>query len=277
MLFFSKRSLCSLLLLFGLFGAAQANESYSFGVVPQGTATKLAMKWIPVLDWLSNKSGVELRFETAPDIPTFEQRVSAGEYDFAYMNPYHFVVYNESPGYHALAHANGTRIKGIVVVPKSSSVQTLADLQNKTLAYPSPAAFAATLVVRSALRQKGIQADADFVKSHDSVYINVAKGLYPAGGGIERTLALTNPEIRKQLRVLWVSPGYTPHAIASRPGMSESARTRIKEAMAAMNDDPKGREILKGIGFKGFESAADKDWDDIRSLKIDAKESGINR
>ena len=75
-----------------------ASSILRFGVVPQQSATKLAKQWVPLLNYLSEKTGHTIHFATAKDIPTFEQRCANGEYDLAYMNPYHYVVFHESPG-----------------------------------------------------------------------------------------------------------------------------------------------------------------------------------
>ena len=44
---------------------------YTFGIVPQQSASRLAEQWGPLLEYLSDKSGIELRFKTAPSIPKF--------------------------------------------------------------------------------------------------------------------------------------------------------------------------------------------------------------
>ena len=69
--------------------AQEAQKSLSFGVVPQQSATRLAEEWGPLLAEISRRSGVALVFKTAPSIPVFEERLAKGEYDLAYMNPYH--------------------------------------------------------------------------------------------------------------------------------------------------------------------------------------------
>lgn len=246
----------------------RAADYYTFAIVPQQAASELAETWSPVLAWLSQKSGVQLRFATSPDIPQFEQRVAEGRYDFAYMNPYHFVEFNKAPGYNALARAKGNRIKGIVVVHKDSPIKDLKDLNGKTLVFPAPAAFAASILPRAELRRQGIDFTPKFVSSHDSVYLNVAKGLFPAGGGIQRTLNLTDEATQSNLRVLWTTPTFTSHAIASHPRISADVRARLWQAMEAMSNDPQGLVLLEKIGFKGFESGANRDWDDIRRLNI---------
>jgi PAS domain S-box-containing protein len=130
-------------------GASDGRPTLTFGVVPQLSATKLAGKWTPILQRLGDKTGYTIRFRTAPDIPAFEQRLATGEYDMAYMNPYHYTVFHESPGYVAFAKEKDKRIKGIMVVRKDSSYCELNELANQTLAFPAPAAFAASVLTRA--------------------------------------------------------------------------------------------------------------------------------
>ena len=59
-----------------------ADMTFSIGVVPQQSAAKLAAKWVPLSRYLEQKTGIHIVFATAPDIPTFEQRLLEGEYDF---------------------------------------------------------------------------------------------------------------------------------------------------------------------------------------------------
>ena len=256
------------LLMLGLVSTAWGQATVTFAVVPQQSATQLAEAWTPVLAWLSQSSGLQLQFVTAPDVPSFEQRLAAGSYDVAYMNPYHFTVFSAHPGYRALSRAKGDRIKGIVVVQKDSAIKNLSDLNGKTLAFPTPAAFAASLLVQAELRGRGVAFTPKIVNSHNSVYRSVAKGIFPAGGGIPRTLELLDESVRNDLRVLWETREFTPHAIASRPGLETSVRTKLLKAMRDMGTDPGGQALLKGIGFMGFEPAKNEDWDDVRSLKI---------
>ncbi len=255
--------------------AASAERVYSFAVVPQQSATQLAQNWMPVLEKLSTLSGVHLRFQGAADIPAFEDGLGKAEYDFAYMNPYHFAVFNERSGYHAVARAQGERISGIIVVSKDSPLHNIRELSGKTLVFPSPAAFAASLVIRAELRRNGILIKPKYVKSHDSVYMNVARGFFPAGGGVPRTLALFDAQERSQLRVLWQSPEYTTHAIAVRSGVNPAVTRRVWQAMQQMNADPESRELLSKIRFSGFEAALDSDWNDVRALGIRLEDTQI--
>ena len=133
-----------------------AGKVYTFAVVPQQAASEMAETWSPFLAWVSENSGVELRFVTAPDIPSFEKRLREGAYDFAYMNPYHYTVFHKKPGYKALAKEKDRKLKGILVVHKDSKINSIKELGGSTIVFPSPAAFAASILPRSALMKAGV-------------------------------------------------------------------------------------------------------------------------
>jgi len=244
-------------------------QIYSFGIVPQQSATRLARTWIPVLQQLQQEAGISLRFATAPDIPTFEKRLAAGEYDFSYMNPYHYTVFHQSPGYRAIARQADKQINGILVVKKDSGIKKLSDLQGKVIAFPAPAAFAATLLVSSNLKQSGIDFTAKYVSSHDSVYRSVAQDFVSAGGGITRTYESIDPEVRSHTRILWKSKGYTPHAIAAHPRVPSEEVARLQTALQSLSLSEPGRAALENINFTAVVAAQDSDWDDVRDLQID--------
>lgn len=239
-----------------------------FGIVPQQSAKKLAATWSPMLAELSKKTGFQVIFSTAKDIPTFERRLAEGKYDIAYMNPYHFVDYHESSSYQALAGQKNKRIQGILVTRKDSGNATLSDLNNQTLAFPAPAAFAATIISQAILREEQVNTKAKYVSSHDSVYLNMARGSMPAGGGVMGTLKAAPSEVQSQLSILWKSEKYTSHAIATKTDPPEDKREIILAALLSMNDDEGVSNLLEAINFSGFEKANNSDWDDVRNLDI---------
>jgi phosphonate transport system substrate-binding protein len=260
-------------------GKAVGDESglqvHTFAIVPQQSASKLARTWAPILDYLGRESGLSLEFATAPDIPEFEARLAAGEYDISYMNPLHYTVFSETPGYRAFAKARDKHIEGILVARKDSPIQSPPELDGATLAFPAPGAFAASVLTRAYLTAEGIGFTPRYVSSHDSVYRTVAKGLYPAGGGVLRTFNSMEADVRAQLRVLWTTRGYTPHAFAAHPRVPSGSVERLAQAMAGMDADETGRALLARLAVKGFETAKDSDWDDVRSLGIQSLEDPI--
>ncbi|MFZ4537715.1 phosphate/phosphite/phosphonate ABC transporter substrate-binding protein [Propionivibrio sp.] len=281
MLSLIKKSLTSFslsLLLTCLIGAplpAQAQEMQkplAFAVVPQQSASRLAEEWGPLLAEISKRSGVPLVFRTAPSIPVFEERLGQGDYDLAYMNPYHYVVFHKATAYRAFAKEQDRKIKGILVVRKDSAYRKPADLAGKTVVFPAPAAFAASILPQAEFGRLNIPIEAKFVASHDSVYRAVASGLQEAGGGIQRTFEATPAEVRDTLRVLSETPAYTPHAFAAHPRVPAEILARVQAAMASLAGDEAGQRLLAPLAFKGIVAAQDKEWNDIRGLDIDLLE-----
>lgn len=245
-----------------------APRTITFGVVPQQAASTLARLWSPVLAELSQNANFQLRFATAPDIPTFEKRLASGEYDVAYMNPYHYTVFHETLGYQALVKQKDKQIKGILVVRHDSPIQSLDELTGKRIAFPAPAAFAASVLPRANLKLRGIESEDKYVGSHDSVYLAVAQGLVDAGGGVKRTFKTMDRATTNQLRVLWVTPGYTPHAIAVHPRIPTDLIEELRQGFVALSSSPQGAEVLNVLGLKSFEAAKNSDWDDVRALGL---------
>lgn len=252
----------------GVMADTTVSPSLTFAVVPQQSATRLAEEWGPLLAEIGRRAGVQIVFRTAPTIPAFEERLAKGAYDLAYMNPYHYVVFNKVAGYQALAREKNRKITGIVVVRADSVYRVLAELAGKSVAFPAPAAFAASILPQAEFARLRIPVEAKYVSSHDSVYLAVAAGLHEAGGGIRRTFEAAPAEVRAALRVLAETPPYMPHAIAVHPRVNKAVAERLLAAMVALDGDQVGRKLLAPLSFNGITAARDADWNDIRALDI---------
>jgi len=243
-----------------------------FGIVPQQSATRLAKIWVPMMNDMSAKTGLNIHFTTAKDIPTFEKCLSAGAYDLAYMNPYHYVEFSKHPGYRAFAHQRGKKLRGIMVVKKDSTIKDFEPLRGAKLAFPSPAAFGASVLPRAEMSRQGIDFEPVYVKSHDSVYKVVAAGLYPAGGGVLRTFNSIPEGLRAQLRIFYETEAYTPHAFAAHPGVAQTDIEKVAGYLAGI--DP-ASPLLKPLGMKGIDRATDENWNDVRALGLTRKQTEI--
>ncbi|WP_018228736.1 phosphate/phosphite/phosphonate ABC transporter substrate-binding protein [Methyloversatilis universalis] len=261
-------ALCATLLAPVLEAACPAEGVLTVGVVPQQSASELAQSWIPLLKEVSAATGCEFRFATAPTITEFEKRLARGDYAIAYMNPYHYVVFHQASGYQAFAREKDRRLRGLLVVRSDSPVTSVQELDGREVVFPSPAAFAATVIPLAELKKGGVSVKPRFVASHDSVYLNVSRGLAVAGGGIERTLEAIDADVRDRLKVIWRSAEYPPHAFARLPTLPDALGRSFVDGVQAVAATPQGSSLLKQMGFKGLVSAQDRDWDPIRALDI---------
>lgn len=241
-------------------------RTYSLGIVPQHKAADLAARWVPLLQYLNARTGLHIEFRTARDIPTFEQQLAHGEYDFAYMNPFQYVLSRQKSGYRAFARQRAHELRGIVVVRADSPYRTLQDLEGQALAFPAPNAFAASILTRAQLRAEGVRITPSFVVSHDSVYYGVVNRLFAGGGGAPETLDRLDPAVRAQLRVLWTSAEYTPHAFAAHARVPAGVAEILRQALLETSHDPRGKRLLAAAGFQELMAASDEEYESIRKL-----------
>ncbi len=250
-----------------------AGSELTFGVVPQQSASRLAQIWVPIFDHLSEEMGTKIRFATAKDIPTFEACLARGAYDLAYMNPYHYTTFHEVSGYEAFARQAEKRLRGLIVVRADSAYDQLEQVDEQPIAFPSPAAFGASVIPRAEMKSRSMTIQPAYVKSHDSVYRGVIAGLFPAGGGVLRTFNNLPEADRAKLRVLYRTDAYTPHAFAAHPRVEAGLVDRLAARMAAIV--AKRPELLKAIGMRGIQPAANSDWNDVRSLRLSRSQTEI--
>lgn len=268
---YSVKYFFAILLMFVAPQAVQASQDptqISFAVVPQQTATDMASLWGPVLQFISEKTGYSIRFQASRNMPIFEERLNRGEFDIAYMNPYQYISIrnNKDHSYEVFAKEKDRKLKGIIVVHTNSPYQTIEELNGQSVAFPGPTAFAATLLPMAYMAKKKLSIQPSYVLSHESAYLAVAKGIYQAGGGVEQTFEALPIDVRKRLRILWTSAPFTPHAIVAHPRMQKDVLAKIASVLFEMDQDPKGRELLKVLKFKGITSAKDYEYQDVRAI-----------
>lgn len=252
----------------------QANDTapvYKVGIVPQFTQRQLFATWHPILNELSARTGFTFKIIGTAKIQEFEQQFNRGKFDLAYMNPYHMLKAHNSQGYTPIVRDGKRKLRGILVVHKNSGITSPAQLANKTLAMPSPNSLGASLLIRADLKQKfGIIMQAEYVKTHSSVYLHVAKQLTTAGGGVQRTLDAQRADIQNELKVIYQTRAIVPHPVAIHPRVPKAHAQKIQQALLAMSKTDKGKRMLAKIPLYDAVKATLKDYKILEEWGLDA-------
>jgi phosphonate transport system substrate-binding protein len=234
---------------------------YSFGVVPQFEQRKLFRIWRPILNELEQRTGLRFKLVGSAKIPVFEQKYEQGDYDFAYMNPYHLLVAHDCQGYQPLVRDGGRQLRGILVVAKESQIQSVDELAEKRVAFPSPNALGASLLMRAELAKlHGVEIIPHYVQTHSSVYLHVALGQTIAGGGVASTLRSQKPEVREKLRILYETRPMSPHPISVHPRVPEADRLKVQQALLEMAKTEAGSALLAKIPMHQAQKASLEDY-----------------
>ncbi len=237
------------------------------GVVPQQSPLKLQKVWQPIAKYLSEKTGEVIIFKTEKSIDKFEKVLYEGGYDFAYMNPYHYVIAHKKQGYKAKVRSN-KNIRGILVMQAGTQIEKLKDDSARYL-FPAPNAFAATLVNKYELMTKfNVNAEvlkkARYVNSHDSVYKAVSRGVGDVGGGIERTFNnMNDTQTKDSLHIIHTTQAYPSHPFAFKADMNRLTMQRIMDALLEMPES-----LLKTLSVKSLHQIDHNEYKSVEDLAV---------
>jgi len=261
-------ALALLSLLFPL-PTAWAGQVYTLSVVPQFTPVDIGLRWSPLLAHLEKETGISLQLRVTDRMPGFEADFLAGLPDFIYLNPWHMVMAMKAHGYVPLVRG-GDPLNGILVADRNGPIKRLADLGGKTLAFPSPNAFGASLYLRALLAEKEkIGFTPVYVGTHQNVYRHVLLGEVAAGGGVGATLDKEPAGMQSRLTVLYTTPGVPSHPLAAHPRVPSEIRERLAAALLKLDRDPAGRKLLAAVELDRTQVADyARDYAPLEKLKL---------
>lgn len=251
-------------------GAAAEPAIYSFGVAPQFDQRQLVTIWQPILDELARRTGLAFRLTGVPYAEEFGRRLLAGDYDFAYVNPMYAARAVHHPGYRVLVRDRAEDLYGIVVVRQDSPYRHPRDLNGKVVVFPAPNALAAALLVRRDLVERfHVAITPRYVETHTSVYLNVAKGLAEAGGGVQKTLDAEPATLRARLRVLYATSRVPAHPVVAHPRVPAAVRRQVQQALLDLGRSDAGRTLLAAVPIRRIGTASDLDYRSIEQLGLE--------
>jgi len=259
-----------LLVLVPVLGQAEP-PVYKLAIVPQYTPLFIFRNWRPLVEEVQKETGIRLDIITYKNFNQFLKALEKGEPDFSYMSPYHLMMARRQQEYTPLLRDSEKKLVGIVVVPTGSKLKDINDLQGKTIAFPSPTAFAASLYMRAWLREKvGIDFTPRYVGTHGNVYRSVAHNFASAGGGVNSTLDSQPKSLQKSLKILYEIPGVASHPLAVHPRVSLKVRNTLSKAIYAMSKTEKGKALLSAVQIaKPVEANYIDDYSFLEKLNLD--------
>jgi phosphonate transport system substrate-binding protein len=248
---------------------AQGEEArvYRVGVVPQFDSRTTHDIWSPILLQLQATTGFQFQWVGSPSIPEFEKRVAEQDFDFVYINPYQGLV--ASADYTPLVRDVKIPLQGIIVVRKDSALTTLPALQGKAMDFPAPNALAASLMPRAHLAHIGVQVQVRYVKTHSSVYLNVATGQTDAGGGVLQTLEDQPASVRGKLKILYTTQAVPSHPIMGNKRLSLEVRERVRTALIALGDTESGRSLLQRVPIDKIGPTVTEDYAVLKRMNLE--------
>lgn len=254
-----------LVLTTGLGVSAANAEALSFGVLNQQPATETAALWNPILAYVKNRTGVELRFKMGATVQETDAMSARGDFDFLFSN-HIFDPEFAAANYRPLAQWGGQPLIGQIVVAEDSPLRSLKDLEGRKVAFPSKDAFIAYMVTREALKQANVNVEVVFGASQQGTAIQLASGRVDAASLNKMFAERFQADGKGRFRVIYESEPWPNLPVLAHPRIPSQQAEAVKKALLEMSADPDGKAVLDKLKIKGFAPVTDADYAATRRL-----------
>lgn len=252
-------------------------KSRVFGFLPIVSTERLARRFGPLVDYLSNELGVDVVLETAPSFAEFMRRTQDEQrYDYLFTAPHFYFLAQRRAGYRVMVRADGEPLRSAIVVRNDSGITDISELCGKTVATPSTMALTTTLI-----RQRLIRAGCDVggsttlvpTPSHNSAMMSVFRGATEGAGFGTVPLRLAEAGIRAELRVVAETDSTPNMPFSVAPWIDEDEAARFRDALTRLSESAEGAELLEHLGWTGFVVVGPEEYDMMEEYLPTADES----
>ena len=242
-------------------------------ISPKGTAES----YQPLLDYLSGKLDRPVELVQRRTYAEVNDLIESGFVDVAFVCTSAYVDGRERFGMELLAapQVNGEAVYySLLIVPKDSAAQSMADLRGKVFAFTDPMSNTGRLYPTYVVQQLGSTPDQFFARtfftySHDDAIHAVADGL--ADGAAVDSLVYDfvvarDPSLAERLRIIHRSPSFGIPPVVVGPGIRPQLKAELQSVLLNMDDDAEGRKGLEAIGVERFVLIDDSAYASVRDL-----------
>ncbi|MDD3354625.1 PhnD/SsuA/transferrin family substrate-binding protein [Zoogloea sp.] len=224
--------------------AAHADETaYRFSPVNQWDINKTAAYWNPIIQYVSERSGVKLQLKIGRTSADTTSYVLAQEVEFVFSN-HLFSPERDALGWKVFGRRNAPALQGQIAVPLESPITRIEELQGQEVAFAGPEAFIGYKVPYAHLRAKGIDVKPVFGGNQNAAIAQMFAGKAKATGSNSMLIDGYARRENRKFRVLWTSEPYLDLALMASGKVPEKDVRAVAAAFLGMHRDPQGQEVL---------------------------------
>jgi ABC-type phosphate/phosphonate transport system substrate-binding protein len=193
-----------------------------------------------------------------------EEGMKAGRFDFVMARPSDYPARGvRNYGYHYVAHAKPDG-QCLIVVPKNSTLNTLADAKGKRWVMPEKAAYM-TKFCNAELRDQGINLETEkvtYVREQSTIGSYLETGFADVGGAASYS-GLAKDWVKAGHRVLHTSVKQPYFPLVAGKGIAPKQIEAVQKQLAGIETLPSGPDVLKSVGIAGFDVTGEKKLDEL--------------
>ena len=282
----SKGVIAGVLFMYLFVGATYADaprKHITIAVFPCTDVVMSFKKFHPLITYLKEETGLDIRLGVPKDSAEFERAMKIGDIDFAFQDPHMYVrlahLYDRGSLIRALTREGKTSQSGVVIVRKGSGISKLEDLKGKTVMFGPKLSAAKWVAARELFEESNIDIDKDLrAYSHGGCCEDIAFSVFlkavDAGVVCDHFL---DEHIRKQqelgvdveqIVIVCRTKSIPKRVFAASKEISNDIVAEVNQALLKLDKkEPAHAKILYRAELGGFQKLKDEDYDGKRMLK----------
>lgn len=250
---------------------ADAQEiGYRFSPVNQWDINKTAAYWNPIIQYVSDKSGVKLQLKIGRTSADTTAYVLTQEVEFVFSN-HLFSPERDILGWKVFGRREAPPLHAQIAVPADSNITRLEELKGQEVAFAGPEAFIGYKVAYGHLLSRGIDVKVVFGGNQNAAIVQMFAGKAKAVGSNSALIDGYAVRENRKFRVLWTSEGFHDLALMVSSKVPAKDIQAVAAAFFNMHKDPRGKEIIhaasKEVGFTSDAYFVPADGSDYASYR----------
>ncbi|MFB6355819.1 MAG: phosphate/phosphite/phosphonate ABC transporter substrate-binding protein [bacterium] len=274
-------------------GRNKVPDQFQFNKLPKAQEDPLIIGQVPsrsvveILDQkrqfvaeLTNELGRDVQMRFANSYGDILNRMKHSRYDLVFLGPLSYVkAVDQGAPYHPLVQPQRfgkTTYRSMIITHRDSSIRSVDDLRNRTMAFVDPLSTSGYLIPKILLKsQYGINISTDlrrsaFVGGHDQVVRAVYNRTFDAGAVFVDARNIVKDIPKESFRILVKSDPIPSEPIAVRNTLDKDTTKKLRNFFLRLHKSP---EILEKLGddIQQFRPSSDTVYERIRKLRKGAR------
>ena len=260
------------------------NEPILFGVLPRDNPIIAYERYQPLVDYLSEMTGLEMELHLEKSYPDVVDKLGQGNMSFALLGPLTYLDAYKRFDAPPIARSKTSRgeifYRSVIVTDLDGTIKEISQLVDKKFAFAALWSTSGNLIPRYMLAWSGIHLDElssyHHYNYHDTVAKKVISNEFDAGAIRLSTAERYEPY---GLKIIATSEPIPTGPIVVSTHTPYDVTIKVRKALLAMSTDKKGMTILAKLDPDlqgGFVAASDADYAGIRQ-KINAVPTGCGK
>ena len=266
--------------------SVKSDKTLIIGLLPEQNIFHQLERYDPLAKYISSKIGMKIELKVLPRYGNIINNFVSEKMDGAFFGSFTYALAHSKLGLEVIARPEDTKgistYHGLLFARKDSGIRSIKDMAGKRLAFVDKATTAGYLLPLAYFKKYGIDNYRNYLKetyfagTHEDVINDVLDRKTDIGAAkntVFYRLAEQDKRILNDLIIFERSPEVPENGLAMRKDIDISVRTKMKEILLDMHNDPDGKKVLKDFGASRFVPTSNDDYKPVFEY---AKEIGLN-